>query len=244
MTAFTRASAQLWATRAAPACASTARSCAGVRSRANRYAWIVFTPDRPVGGGFDRTAGAVRRGTAAVQAGAQRRQDLGDVADQVVVDLGRVDHQQPPALRGQRRLDVLGAEAGEPVTVLDHDRRHGRVTQQREELLAVPVQRGADLGDHPRHGEVPAGGHTVTRATCRSRSALWSADDTRAYTTVMPAADRGRPAVTDHDEPTEPVRGNRQRPGRVPPPRGHVRDALGRRPLLQVHPNTIGVNER
>src|SRR4051794_35413544 len=44
MTAFTRANAQLWATRAAPAWASTLRSWPGVRSRANRYAWIVFTP--------------------------------------------------------------------------------------------------------------------------------------------------------------------------------------------------------
>ena len=136
------------ATRAAPACASTARSCAGVRSSANRYAWIVFTPAR-LGGGLDRTAGTVRGSTAAVQAGAQRGQDLGDVAHQVVIDLGRVDHQQPAALRGQCRLDVLGAEPGEPVPVLDHDRRHGRVTQQGEELLAMPVERRPDLGHHP-----------------------------------------------------------------------------------------------
>jgi len=56
-------------------------------------------------------------------------------------------------VRGQGSLDIFGTEAGEPVAVLDHDPRHGRVTQQDKEFLAVPVERRPDLGHHPRHHE-------------------------------------------------------------------------------------------
>jgi hypothetical protein len=44
------------------------------------------------------------------------------------VHLGRVHHQQPATMSCQSGLHVLGPEAGEVISVLDHDRGHGLVT--------------------------------------------------------------------------------------------------------------------
>lgn len=119
MTALTLASAQLCATRAAPACASTTRSRVGVR------------PSKPVRldrlhvSSLDSAAGTVRRRAAPVEAGTQAGQNLRYVPDQVIVHLGRINHEQPAALRREGYLHMFDAEVGEPVTMLDHDRGHG-----------------------------------------------------------------------------------------------------------------------
>ena len=173
--------------------------------------------------------------TAPGQPGAQLRQDLGDVPDKVVVHLRWVDHEQPAATSGESGFDVLGAEPGEPIPVLNHDPRHGRVAQQGQELAAVPVQSGPDLGHHLVHVPMPRVTHSVTRATCRSRSARWSADDTRAYTTVRPPGGASRVGL-DQDQPAHPPRGHRQLPLTEPPVRRQWVHALARSPLLQVHP--------
>src|ERR1700731_1267046 len=65
---------------------------------------------------------------------------------QVVVNLGRVDHNQLSAVCGQRGLNVLRAQAAEPVPMVDHDPRHRRVAQQGNELAAMPIHRRTDLG--------------------------------------------------------------------------------------------------
>src|ERR1039458_535862 len=70
------------------------------------------------------------------------------VPDEVVVDLGVVDHDEAPPARLQRRGEVLGAEPGEAITVLDQDRRHLRVRGKPKKLSTPAVQPGTDLGDH------------------------------------------------------------------------------------------------
>src|SRR5579875_1375203 len=60
-------------------------------------------PGRPMGGGTP---------------GAEAAQELGPVSDQVVVDLGRIDHPQSPS-RGRH---LLGPEPREAALRLDHDR--------------------------------------------------------------------------------------------------------------------------
>ncbi|SNQ49983.1 Uncharacterised protein (modular protein) [Frankia canadensis] len=73
--------------------------------------------------------------------------------------------------------------------------------------------------------------HTVTRATCQSRSAFWSADDTRAYTAVTPDGTSRVSTSPTRIRPPTLRAGTRS----VPAPGGHVRDAPRLGPLLQVH---------
>jgi hypothetical protein len=102
-----------------------------------------------------------------------------------------IHHQQPAAMRCQSGLHVLGLEAGKAISVLDHNRGHGPVTKERQELAPPPV--------HSRPYLV------ATRPTIRPSSPprpslvppvdrdhpAWSADDTRANTAVMPEGEVG-----------------------------------------------------
>jgi hypothetical protein len=81
-----------------------------------------------------------------VEARTHRRQDLGHIPHQVVINLSGVDDHQLSTLCGQRGLNILRAEPAEPIPMLDHDPRHRRVAQQSKELAAVTVQRRTDLG--------------------------------------------------------------------------------------------------
>ncbi len=101
-----------------------------------------------VGGSSRRCPlGSVLRGALAIQPRAHRRQNLRNVAHQIVTDLSGVHHNQLAFPGGQRRLDIPGPEQAKTVPVLDHDPLHRRVTQRRKELAAVPIQRRTDLGD-------------------------------------------------------------------------------------------------
>src|ERR1039458_9395130 len=62
------------------------------------------------------------------------------VPDEGVVDLGIVVPDGAPPARLQRRGEVLGAEPGEAITVLDQDRRHLRVRDKPERLSKTAVQ--------------------------------------------------------------------------------------------------------
>src|ERR1035441_4906081 len=70
------------------------------------------------------------------------------VPDEGVVARGLVDHDEAPPARLQRRGEVLGAEPGEAITVLDQDRRHLRVRDKPKRLSTLAVQPGTGLGDH------------------------------------------------------------------------------------------------
>lgn len=56
-------------------------------------------------GSRDGPLGPVLRSTFAIQPGAHRGQNLGHIPYQVIVNLGRVHHDQLPTLSGQRSLD-------------------------------------------------------------------------------------------------------------------------------------------
>jgi hypothetical protein len=73
--------------------------------------------------------GPVTGASAAVEPGTEAREHLGHVAHQVVLQLTWAGHYDFPALGRQGCLQVLDAEAGEAVLVLDHQRRRGRVGQ-------------------------------------------------------------------------------------------------------------------
>jgi hypothetical protein len=64
-------------------------------------------------------------------------------------DLGRIDHRQLTALRGNRGADVLRAEPAETASVFHHDPTHNPVTPRSEELTALPRGRGTDLDNNP-----------------------------------------------------------------------------------------------
>src|SRR5579883_3073727 len=106
-------------------------------------------------------------GTPAVEPGAEAGQDLGHVSDQIVINLGRIDYHQSPALGGECSFHLLGPEPREAVSVLDHD--DGRVTPQSQELPTLSVQRRANLG-HDATASPSWAAQVATRATCRSRS--------------------------------------------------------------------------
>jgi hypothetical protein len=64
--------------------------------------------------------------------------------------------QQPATMRGQSGFHVLGPEAGEAISGLDHDRTHGLLTKERQELAPPSVQDRPHLGHHPaNHQTVP-----------------------------------------------------------------------------------------
>jgi len=107
-------------------------------------------PGRPMGGG-----------TPAVGLGAEAAQELGYVLDQVLVDLGGIDHPQSPS-RGRH---LLGPEPREAAPMLDHDGGHGRLPQQGQELPTLPAQRRADLGHDAPDGAPLLDRQVATRAT-------------------------------------------------------------------------------
>lgn len=94
---------------------------------------------------FDRSV----TGTAPpVQAGTQRGEHLDHVTDQVTVNLPGIDRNDFPALRRQRRLEMLDPETGQPASMLDHHRRGRGVRQQSGKLASFPLHARPDL-DHP-----------------------------------------------------------------------------------------------
>jgi hypothetical protein len=70
--------------------------------------------------------------------------------------------------------------------MLDHDHRDGGVGEQPLEPQPPAAHACANLGDHLSHGNTLQAAHSVSRATCRSRSARWSWSQTRTYSTARP----------------------------------------------------------
>src|ERR1039458_5151460 len=143
-----------------------------------------------------------------------------------------VPDEAPPA-RLQRRGEVLGAEPGEAITVLDQDRRHLRVRDKPKRLSTLAVQPGPGLGDH-------AVGRKAVRdipAAHASRLAVEVALVGRGH----PCGDGGEAAahppgleVTDQDELAHFARRDRER-ARPEPPIGGLRiDVLLRSDLTAV----------
>ncbi len=116
-------------------------------------------------GSRDGPLGPVLSSTFAIQPCAHRGQNLGHIPYQVIVNLGRVHHDQLPTLSGQRSVDILRTEPAEPIPMLNHNPRDRQIAQHRRELTSVPVEHRPDLGDnlvdrdlfgcgprsHPRH---------------------------------------------------------------------------------------------
>lgn len=76
---------------------------------------------------------------------------LGHVTNQVIVNLGGVNHHQFPIVSFQRSVDVFTTEAGETITVLNDNAGGGLVAQECEELPSVTVQRRTYFGHHIIH---------------------------------------------------------------------------------------------
>jgi hypothetical protein len=101
------------------------------------------------------------------------------VGVEIVIHLGRVHHQQPAAMRCQSGSHVLGPEAGEAISVLDHDRGHGLVTKERQELASLPVQgrppsrsrpgQPPSRSSRPRPSLAPSADHDGCRLRRRER---------------------------------------------------------------------------
>ena len=66
----------------------------------------------------------------------ERRQHLGHVPNQVLLVLGGLHHHQPPPGTQQGRLDLLGAQPGKAVRVLNDDALHRRISEQPAQLAA------------------------------------------------------------------------------------------------------------
>src|SRR5579875_2026465 len=143
--------------------------CSGVGSKAN---WNAFSV-QPSGAAYLRAIVLERRhrpgrpmggGTLAVEPGAEAGQDLGHLSDQIVINLGRINYHQSPALGGECSFHLLGPEPREAVPVLDHDGGHGRVTPQSQELPTLSVQGRANLG-HDATASPSWAAQVATRAT-------------------------------------------------------------------------------
>ncbi len=159
---MTVARPQLQARRAAPACDASAERAWSCGSSSRRDAWwtSIYTAT-PVSVAAT-AAGAPCPGRASpVGAGAEAGEHLGlrCPCGAVPGDLGVFDHDHAAALGGQGRFEVLDTHcsAGAKVSMLDHDRGHGRVPEQSEELGAMTAQSGTNLGHHLRRGQSPAG---------------------------------------------------------------------------------------
>ncbi len=83
--------------------------------------------------------------TTTIETSAERRQHLSHVANEVVVDFGIVHHNQSSAIGLKRRSDVFRTESAEAITMFDHNRRHGWVSEQSEEFASLAVESGADF---------------------------------------------------------------------------------------------------
>ena len=117
--------------------------------------------------------------------------NLCHVAHEVVFDFAWIDHLSTSALGRERRFEMLDPEAGQAVSVLDHDdrRRSLRSTTmiaavwserslaslRRLPFISEPTSLTTSSTDKP--DEVA---HSVSLATLRSRSPRWSWLDTRA----------------------------------------------------------------
>jgi len=110
----------------------------------------------------------------------RRGKDLGHVPDEVVVDLTLVEHHKPATSGLERCFDELDVHPPESVAVFDDDRRHLRIGEQTADLCPSAVHARADLGLHSGDRQPGLGRPLAQRATCRSRSARWSWDETRA----------------------------------------------------------------
>ena len=92
-------------------------------------------------------------GAATVEAGTERSQDFDHVPDQVVLSLRAFHHHELAPLRAKRGLDLLRAEAQEPVAMLDHDLRDFRVGQKFYQLGAMSIPAGTNLGHGLHDGQ-------------------------------------------------------------------------------------------
>lgn len=84
-------------------------------------------------GSRDGPLGPVLSSTFAIQPCAHRGQNLGHIPYQVIVNLGRVHHDQLPTLSGQRSVDILRTEPAEPIPMLNHNPRDRQIAQHRRE---------------------------------------------------------------------------------------------------------------
>jgi len=87
--------------------------------------------------------------SAAIQPGAEARDNGDEIAHQVVVcRIGRVEDDQFPLLHGKPCLDVGDPEPGGPILMLDHNPANLLVSKHRQKLGALIVDATADLFDH------------------------------------------------------------------------------------------------
>ena len=86
-----------------------------------------------------------------VETGAEPREHLDRVSDQVVFHLTVVEDDGPPAGRGQGSFYELGVHTPETVAVLDDHRRYLGVREQSPDLAARAVHPRAHLGLDTSH---------------------------------------------------------------------------------------------
>lgn len=146
-----------------------------------------------------------------------------------------IDDHQLAALCYESAFDVFRAEPAEPIAVLDHDPRHGRIAQQRREFAAVPVKRRPDLGHHPidrdLFGYGPGGD---TRDLPIQISFLIRRGHPRIHRGSAPQT--GRPGgLVNQNQPPNLTGGHRQQPTAKPAIRSHPRNAVALSPRREIH---------
>lgn len=186
-------------------------------------------------GSRDGPLGPVLSSTFAIQPCAHRGQNLGHIPYQVIVNLGRVHHDQLPTLSGQRSVDILRTEPAEPIPMLNHNPRDRQIAQHRRELTSVPVEHRPDLGDnlvdrdlfgcgprsHPRHLPIQIR-LLISRRHPRVHRSLWL----RASLASQ---------LVDQNESTNLPGRDRQEPSVELAIRGHPRDAIALGPRREIH---------
>ena len=134
---------------------------------------------------------------------------------------------------------MLDPETRQTITMLHDHCRCRRVGQQASQPATFPVHPRPRPRRQPRLRPCPCPvAHSVSRATCRSRSLRWSCDDTRAYSTVRSDSRSATSTLTRISLP-DPLRRDRQ--GSLPEPaiRREHRHPNPVRPLRQVHAHII-----
>ena len=115
-----------------------------------------------------------------------------------------------------------------------------RSASSRRTLRRLPFRPEPTSVTTPCTGSPPAVAHAVTRATYRSKSARWSWEETRAYTTLRPVATSDQTADPPECSPRGRLVCRHGQTALLPPaPSGDVGDALPAGPVRQLHRPSI-----
>ncbi len=131
--------------------------------------------------------GAVAGRAATIQAGTKPCQYVDQVTHQIIGRFTGIHHGYSASLGRESSLYVLGAEPCETIAVLHNDRGHLGISKEAHQPSPAPVRPEPTSASVRETAYLCCPAHAVSRAICRSRSARWSCEETRAYTAAAAA---------------------------------------------------------